>query len=70
MIVLEGKMSTVNPKAPPVSDEAKIDRKIEEAARRISTGKTAPNDFSNMNDLIRQRARLMTPPPLRRKANV
>ncbi|MPZ38485.1 MAG: hypothetical protein GEU95_10515 [Rhizobiales bacterium] len=60
-------MATADAKSLPVSDEAKIDRKIEEAARRISTGKSAPNDFSNINELIRKRARLMTPEPLRRK---
>lgn len=48
-----------------VSRESEIDKKIEQAARRISSGKSAPNDYSNISDLIRERVKLMTPPALR-----
>jgi hypothetical protein len=61
-------MTDADVSALPVSKEAEIDRKIEETARRISSGMTQPNDFSNINDLIRMRARLMTPETLRRKS--
>lgn len=52
--------------APPEGEAARIDKEIEEAARRISTGKPQPNDFSNVNDLVRERANLLIPPFLRR----
>lgn len=50
----------------PEAEAAKIDRKIEEAARRISSGTQKPNDFSNVNDLVRQRANLLMPSILRK----
>lgn len=50
----------------PEAEAAKIDRQIEEAARRIFAGTQRPNDFSNVNDLVRQRANLLTPSMLRR----
>jgi hypothetical protein len=45
----------------PVSEAAEISQKIGDLARRISSGQSKTNDFSDISDLIRRRAGMMQP---------